>query len=499
MNKNAAIIEGDTTKKFIPVSKVKVSNSDTGESTWIPEDSKETHSLSVIKNGIYYAASEGLTAYDIVTVNVSSETEVNYEGIIADMPDLADLGLYDLDDLEGLEGLDLDLDELQDLENLILDGDLEEGEIPTSGSTIKGIDPDSGETLEVGLDEDGNLMEQALPDHIHIVVYPRKRHYQEGEIIDLSGIHVYLMKKGTERFTCEQYPTGEIPFEELMHEPISAEASDTEKNWSTDADVTVDGSVVTHGLYCEERTNDENDFWSHLWTDTYGAVGEVSREVYGSGGFYLHAGNPPFRVLCYLTQDGIPAYIMASNHAMGGIGEHYANVSVSASWGQTDGSTYTHNNKTVYYSTTGIFSDVFDSRQTLISPSNIVSGANAGAIAWAMIYGDLREGVDCEITVSWMRSDGEILEDTFPITIGDGEDPEPEPDPYAGAYDFIWEGKAYCFNKSLARSEVMYSNGTVWQTWLGGQSPPYTVDQALKLKLIVQVGWSGGGSTSGGF
>ena len=77
--------------------------------------------------------------------------------------------------------------------------------------------------------------------------------------------------------------------------------------------------------------------------------------------------------------------------------------------------------------------------------------------------------------------------------------PEPEPDPYAGAYDFIWEGKAYCFNKSLARSEIMYSNGIIWQTWLGGQSPPYTVDQALKLKLIVQVGWSGGGSTSGGF
>lgn len=465
MNKNAAIIEGDTTKKFNPVSKVKVSNSDTGESTWIPEDSKETHSLNVIKNGIYYAASEGYTAYDTVTVNVSSETEVNYEGILADMPDLADLGLYDLDDLEGLDGLDLDLDELEDLENLLLDGDLEEGEIPESGATIKGIDPDTGETLEVGLDEDGNLMEQALPDHIHIVVWPRKRHYKVDEIIDLSGIHVYLMKKGTERFTCEQYPTGEIPFEELMHEPISAES----------------GTPIISNV---SHVGDHVATWKTTgWTFT-----REMRKAYDGEAYCTFARVKDNYYHKYYYEPVIIAY-----EQNGAVPEVREVELPSSSW-HTTGPVSQRGGYWTYagYGTNG---DLESSDRPVFGEFEN-TGEMVDAIIEAIAGGIPGENV---VTVSWMRSDGEILEDTFPITIGEGEDPEPEPDPYAGAYDFIWEGKAYCFNKSLARSEVMYSNGTVWQTWLGGQSPPYTVDQALKLKLIVQVGWSGGGSTSGDF
>lgn len=457
MNKNAAIIEGDTTKKFNPVSKVKVSNSDTGESTWIPEDSKETHSLSVIKNGIYYAASEGYTAYDTVTVNVSSETEVNYEGIIADMPDLADLGLYDLDDLEGLDGLDLDLDELQDLENLILDGDLEEGEIPTSGSTIKGIDPDTGETLEVGLDEDGNLLEQALPDHIHIVVWPRKRHYLEGEIIDFSGIHVYLMKHGTERFTCEQYPTGEIPFGELMF-PVTVAEGSTEGDGAEYSD----GKGLNCKLYVFSTATysfwDMGNFYysptaTGVWSNAQGAWREGP--VYGS---LKEAQGSAF-----LTRYN--GYVYA--YAIDFTGAAFAIIEPANIHGYLG---------TLYLNTWKILSSDSDVFQNV--PVSTVDPMSAD-------IDDLHGGSQ-DIPVQWMRSDGEILEDVFQITIGEGEDEE-QVDPYAGQCDFIWEGKKYCFNKSLARSEVMYSNGTVWQTWLGGQSPPYTVDQALKLKLIVQV------------
>lgn len=456
MNKNAAIIEGDTTKKFNPVSKVKVSNSDTGESTWVPEESKETHSLSVIKNGIYYAASEGYTAYDTVTVNVSSETEVNYEGILADMPDLADLGLYDLDDLEGLEGLDLDLEELQDLENLILDGDLEEGEIPTSGSTIKGIDPDTGETLEVGLDEDGNLMEQALPDHIKIVVLPAKRKYMIGDILDFSYIHVYLMKLGTERFTCEQYPTGEIPFGELIF-----------------PQTVVEGGGHASGL----RPHSAGAFVCHI-TDNYAYDRTFTTKYNGNSKYGTY--NPGDQwiepIIVSDTRDGAVLHC-----------EDIKNTSMT-----TDlyPSTITIDGVTFYY---------FRGYGLRIGQTGTYSGTVEEALR--TMLGTVYPEGGTTIPVQWMRSDGEILEDTYEIEIVAEEEPvpEPEPDPYADSYDFIWEGKAYCFNKSLARSEIMYSNGTIWQTWLGGQSPPYTVDQALKLKLIVQVGWSGGGSTSGGF
>lgn len=478
MNKNAAIIEGDITKKFNPVSKVKVSNSDTGESTWIPEDSKETHSLSVIKNGIYYAASEGYTAYDTVTVNVSSETEVNYEGILADMPDLADLGLYDLEDLEGLDGLDLDLDELEDLENLLLDGDLAKGEIPTSGSTIKGIDPDSGEMHEVGLDQDGNLMEQVLPDHIHIVVYPRKRHYHEGEIIDFSGIHVYLMQKGTERFTCEQYPTGEIPFGELIFpETLASE----EGSHSSVVDVTEDLGLPNDLLPITLSSSPIVIHFDNIYHPQYTIETTTPTNI----GLFID--NPD-------AESGKDKYIVTVEASKSSF--------VQKVNGSSDATAheFTYGNKTVYYASYGMYTPweitSINGSVNVYNPSKFIE--KTPELAWALIYGTIEEGVK-GVPVQWMRSDGEILEDTFTIEIGEGEDPEPEPDPYAGAYDFIWEGKAYCFNKSLARCEVMYSNGTVWQTWLGGQSPPYTVDQALKLKLIVQVGWSGGGSTSGGF
>lgn len=478
MNKNAAIIEGDITKKFNPVSKVKVSNSDTGESTWIPEESKETHSLSVIKNGIYYAASEGYTAYDTVTVNVSSETEVNYEGIIADMPDLADLGLYDLDDLEGLEGLDLDLDELQDLENLILDGDLAEGEIPESGATIKGIDPDSGETLEVGLDEDGNLMEQVLPDHIHIVVYPRKRHYQEGEIIDFSGIHVYLMKKGTERFTCEQYPTGEIPFEELVFpETIASGEGSHGRVIDVTADLGLPDDLLPITLSSSPIVIN--------FDNTYVPQEIIETTAPTSIGLFIDNPDSESYKFIVTVEASKNSFVQKENDSSYGTAKEF-----------------TYGNKTVYYASFTMYTPwVITSINGSVNAYNPLKFIEKiPELAWVLVYGTIEEG-EKGIPVQWMRSDGEILEDTFEIEIvsEDVPEPEPEPDPYADACDFIWEGKKYCFNKSLARSEVMYSNGTVWQTWLGGQSPPYTVDQALKLKLIVQVGWSGGGSTSGGF
>lgn len=385
MNEGVTIQEGSKNRNISPVDRLRVNLTGGGDSYWIASEDGEADSLSVTENGFYYAVNDDCDMYDEIVVNVPAEMSE--------------------DDVK-------------------------------KGKTITGKDQTTGKDVQVGVDENGNLTENALPTAIHIVIAPRKLKYEDGEVLNFTGIHVYLMDSDNTRFTNESYPTGEIPFNELIFPVTVAEGGDGNSTASSDEipDAFEFGTVVQYEMIHFPGIKYQGV------ADGYSAITAFQGE--NGSLLFLHAG--------------------AS---------------------QVEGSrSYTHNGKTVYFRGAHLLNPC-----TNISP--LVQGVESLDVryAWAMIYGDITGGDVEYIPVQWMRSDGKTLEDTFAITIGTAsEDPVPEqdPDPYAGAYDFSWGGKYYNINRSKV-PEIHYANGYVWQE---GISTEYSVEQAESLGLVICVG-----------
>ena len=73
MAQNISIQEGSQSKQFGQVNKLKISNSGSGTSLWVPEDEVQTKSLYVDKNGTYYSSKDDCYGYDEVSVNIIDE------------------------------------------------------------------------------------------------------------------------------------------------------------------------------------------------------------------------------------------------------------------------------------------------------------------------------------------------------------------------------------------------------------------------------------------
>lgn len=116
---------------------------------WVPDAATRCVALSVNENGTYTAASAGKYGYDFVTVSVP-------------------------------------------------------------GSSVTGIDPATGNTVNVGRDDDGNLVETVLPSEIRVTIQPLKLVYEDGETIDFSGIEVRAYDANGQEL--QVVPFGELVF-----------------------------------------------------------------------------------------------------------------------------------------------------------------------------------------------------------------------------------------------------------------------------------------------
>jgi hypothetical protein len=407
------ISEGGIGRKFLPVNKLKVNNQVGGATIWLPEDDVKVSDINITENGVFSAVEEELYAYNEVTVDVTE-----------DITDPSDTG------------------------------------------SVTGTDPDTGNDYEYNLNEDGNLDVSLIPSAIHIVVKPRKLKYVDGEQIDYVGMHVYLMDGNNKRFTSTEYPTGEIPFGELMLPEMYADASKATDEGSEYEGVTMQFAVMN-------SVKIASGVGSSYLFEIYTAY-DAQDTVYGYG----------LDLFFETTSKVYKGVYICSKKPFGCI---FTDI-----FGDHDRSSesYTYAGKTVYFSGRLAYQvpdfDVVEQSHP-INDHTDKHDLTLQMCAWIVCYGDYKSGGQ-EIPVQWMRSDGEILEDTFEIEVGEGGEPgPPEPDPYDGVYDFEWQGHKYNFNRSLEPDEVHYSNGTVWQEWLGGQSPPYTVPQAVTMGLVIQV------------
>lgn len=88
----------------------------------------------------------------------------------------------------------------------------------TAGSSLIGRDPETGALMRVSLrNVDGETVlsfeevdEDRTPSGIIVLMQPAKTRYKDGQRIDYSGMTCVLVDENGNRFTNEDYPTGDI-------------------------------------------------------------------------------------------------------------------------------------------------------------------------------------------------------------------------------------------------------------------------------------------------
>ena len=475
MNETVTIKEGGLTRRLAPIDKLKVNTTDNKESTWVSAGKANTGVLHASENGIYIASEVGYEAYSDVFVRVtkdSYEGDTSFDDWDYETPDM-DLSNWDPETIEEFENDPEAFDEVfnnedewKDIDKPI---DIKMDNPKIQDTKISGIDPVTGNEMEVGLDEDGYLTETTLPSSIKIITPPNKLQYIEGQKIDLRGIVVQAYTEDGNVWQNENYPDGIIPANELTASPdVAILDSESARAWGTDEDIYVDGELIAHNLYCEERHNSGQDYDDDNY---YGAVGTVTGRK-GTGGWYLYVGNPSFRV-AYIGEYG---FIIAKTSPLGGRGESSdGNSGISSYWKYGDGSIYTYNNKTVYSHRANYYYSYENS--SFIQKSDIVE-VDQDKIAWAMFYGGLSSRGNGTITVSWTRSDGEVLTDTFGIEVlpdPDGAHPQVDPSTVE------WNHRRYKANEDLGAVEVRH--GSVYME----DGAIYDVGAAVRLGMLEPV------------
>lgn len=402
MSDKPSILEGGSSRNFNPVDVLSINKQSDGLSTWVLYDSVEVGSLDASQNGLYLAIEDDYFAYDQIVVNVSDD-------------------LADADDATKATG------------------------------KIVGKDPDldPNNDYAVGLDEEGNLTKEMVPAAIHIVIPPRKRKYLEGETLDFSGIHVYLMDGNNHRYTDSNYPTGEIPFDELIF-PITAVEGGAETYW------------VGDGINAIELTYVDHPYGSTMQHHAWYAETSVGYNEYGD--VYPGGGNGEATVL--LTKyNGYPyiCRIGGDNISCGIYGYIRAGEGITFIGGTSARSIL---NKFDTWPWTEYSQYLPESTK---DPTKID-------------VADLQKKSGQDIPVQWMRSDGAILEDTFTIEVGESEEGEEQPDPWGGYADVSYGGHHYNLNRRIV-PEVHYANGYCWQE---GTSE-YTVEQAASMGWLILI------------
>lgn len=386
MSENLSILDGELRRQFAPVDRLSVDNQGGGVSPWVISDFLDISTLSVSENGLYLAAEEEYDCYEEVEVDISEELgEGDYRRITGKDPNL-----------------------------------------------------DPNNDYAAGLDENGNLTKEMIPAAIHIVVPPRKRKYEEGETLDFTGIHVYLMDGNNKRYTDASYPTGEIPFDELVF-PITVAGEGY--------DEITEGDYKYIGPLAVVPNAGEGVKQSVTVDDVSVLIGNPSYDHY-------HTPTGNYNVF---NSDGTL------------INQYYGNVVTAP---------------VKFYYRIPINKDQFDYDYSIVVWKD--GEREVGRYVYTLKEydsgsGDLPSG-ESGVPVQWMRSDGEILEDTFEIEVGESEEGEEQPDPWGGYADVSYGGHHYNLNRRIV-PEVHYANGYCWQE---GTSE-YTVEQAASMGWLILI------------
>lgn len=267
-----------------------------------------------------------------------------------------------------------------------------------SREAIKGWFVDANDTTA-----DVYVYVDMLPVRIEIITLPTKLEYEDGETINISGMVVVAKNADGSTWTSSKYPNGHIPLQELVIDPTEADISKAESGGVT-SDI-IEGSYPVQSLYLADIT---------IHSTASGLTGSGFEATVGKCAAF-RSGNTGITIIIANKINSIKHRQRWTRYAGGSITEEYWSDEYSDST-----SNVTFDNKKVYYkfwtrdSGTATRYDYdwhVDNFPYLTGSDTILK------IAWSLIYGEITEGGQ-PITVSWARpEDGEILDDTFKITV----------------------------------------------------------------------------------
>ena len=270
--------------------------------------------------------------------------------------------------------------------------------------TATGRDPTTGDEKQVTVDpETGDLVETVLSSEIRVITPPTNPYgtYIDGQAITKDGMVV-------KAYSANGVEIQTVPIGGITINPTQAvydESKDRKRSGTATSDL-IDGTIdIYNGQGVVTPTGTSTMF---VALAGYHGVGEsVDAAVRNNGNVRLiiASSERPF------SYNGI-YYDYSLTPA--GATEGYRDGPIQTSAGEE----YTYDGKTVYY-----FSGFpATSRAYTINFNASENNSDVGALAWAMVYGDVEitpAGSPQTITVSWPRTgDGKVLTATFDIIVG---------------------------------------------------------------------------------
>ena len=207
------IIREDGTPKQLSPTRL-ATKSDSSSLNWIPEQITNLARITINSNGEYLASNDGYYGYAIVNVCVAGGNEAEISG---------DPYVDPVTDPQTGEEVTPD-HEVEDFTGDFLDPELEpptkvtpppNSKTGTQSGKVMGIDPDTGEYVQVYVDANGNLVYEAakFPTKIRILTPPAKLEYAEGEKINYAGLKVSLLTDDGKVFQNDDFPWGYVPWQ----------------------------------------------------------------------------------------------------------------------------------------------------------------------------------------------------------------------------------------------------------------------------------------------
>ena len=182
-----------------------------GSANWIPEQITNLARITINSNGEYLASNDGYYGYAIVNVCVAggNDAEISGDPYVDPVTDPQTGEEYTPDH------------ETEDFTGDFLDPELEtptkvtpppNSKTGTQSGKVMGIDPDTGEYVQVSIDQDGNIVTEAaeLPKKIRVLTPPAKTDYVAGEKINYAGLKVSLLTEDDEVFQNDDFPWGYV-------------------------------------------------------------------------------------------------------------------------------------------------------------------------------------------------------------------------------------------------------------------------------------------------
>ena len=221
MSKNITIEEGEKTKKFGSVSRLRTDKVGGGTCDWFPED--EMEDTTITANGTYRAVDRGLCAFGEVEVAVPASGGGDFTELYA-----IDDGTYRARS-EGYDGYN----------RVVVDCDTISGVMDDGNDYIIQMeeDPTTGE-LSFPVDQGGTIEVTKIPSAIQIDTLPSKLEYRTGETVYLTGGVVKTYDGEGNLYTDSTYTDGVIPNSELEVAPLTV---------SYQAAVDAGGEIVEEG------------------------------------------------------------------------------------------------------------------------------------------------------------------------------------------------------------------------------------------------------------